>query len=199
MIRLQDILFEDTKWTGESWTACRQWKSHRNQFKSGTAQAKITITHLVSSFVLRYVGPKSGISISHASGGSGDTLHQLFNVMVCELNPWLALNNAKPLIDHIVTECKYDSGTKKYEFIIIVPYKYFDPTNIFTNMYNKTMGQKTVEHWQINHRGGWGHDPGVGAVKAASPKSPQLETATTVTTIPNSKNVITTHYAIYPL
>lgn len=185
MIRLKQLIAE---WTGAQWQACRQWKSHRNQFISGTDRAKITfIKNLGPMFVLKYTGPATGISISHAYGGSGDTLHQMFNVLICEINPWLLEKNYKPKIGEITTRCEKLSDNK-YVLIITVPCSY---------IHGPLMGDK----WQLNHRGGWGHDPGMSAVVNASPKkaitSGLMETVTEYTDVPGHREIIT-HFASYP-
>ena len=178
MIRLHDILFE-TK--GDAWESCRQWASHRQKYVSGTEQARVTIDK-GRIFTLKYEGPGRGISLAHADGASGDTLHQLFNILICEINPWLSSNTMKPDLDSIATRCIYDTKKKTYKLVIIVPCR------------------ENKRAWKLNHRGGWGHDPGMRAVINASPNSPQLETKTEYTTIPHDKHdTITTHFATWPI
>lgn len=179
MIRLKRLLQE---WTGESWTACRQWKSHREKYVAGTDRVSIEINKGLA-FRITYTGPATGISLSHAEGGSGDTLHQLFNILICEINPWLANKQMKPHLRQIITQClQLDKTT--YKFTIVVPCL------------------PDSEAWQLNHRGGWGHDPGMSAVVAASPKkaiaSGQLETITEYTKVPGHRD-ITTNFSAYPL
>lgn len=175
MIRLKRLLQE---WTGETWSSCRQWASHRAEYMSGAKKAVVTLQKSSTMFQLEYVGPSTGISLAHAKGGTGDTLHQLFNVLICEMNPWLAATQYKPRLQDITTRCLKDG--EYYIFLIQVPIEESD------------------RPWQINHRGGWGHDPGVGAVKSASPNVPERETHTDVTKIPGSSK-ITTHFATYPV
>jgi hypothetical protein len=175
MIRLKSLLCE---WEGESWRSCRQWASHQDEFTSGDGPATITLSKSAMDFELMYVGPDSGISIAHAKGGKGDTLHQLFNVLICEINPWLADTMYKPLINDIATSCsKRDS---LFEFTITVPLVESDTT------------------WQLNHRGGWGHDPGIGAVRSVTPNVPQREIATNTCVVPG-QGTITTYFAVYPI
>ena len=175
MIRLKSLLHE---WTGETWSSCRQWASHRTRYMSGQEKAVVTIQKAPSLFQLEYVGPGTGISLAHAKGGAGDTLHQLFNILICEMNPWLDATQYKPRLDDIVTRCTKDG--EYYIFLIQVPIEESD------------------RPWQINHRGGWGHDPGKGAVKSASPNVPEREIKTEITNIPGSGK-ITTHFATYPV
>jgi hypothetical protein len=51
----------------------------------------------------------------------------------------------------------------------------------------------------MNHRGGWGHDPGVGAIRSATPDSADREIATETTMIPRGGGKITTHFAVFPM
>lgn len=174
MIRLKSLLRE---WTGSSWTSCKQWNSNRADFESGAAGATISINKSPSMFELRYEGPATGISIAHAKGSAGDTLHQLFNVLICEINPWLFDTMYKPIITDIQTSCvKQD---KKYIFTILVPIV------------------ESEESWQLNHRGGWGHDPGANAVKSASPAN-AAEPVKNVVKVPGS-SVITTYFTTYTI
>lgn len=174
MIRLKRLL---TEWTGETWSSCRQWQSHRVKFV-GDAIPHVSTQLSTTQFELLYIGPSTGVSIAHAKGSSGDTLHQLFNVLICELNPELESGFMKPDLPGIQTSCKREGAN--YVFTIIVPL------------------QESDRAWQINHRGGWGHDPGIGAIKSATPDVPEREIATEITTIPGSGK-ITTHFATYPL
>lgn len=174
MIRLKSLLSE---WTGESWSSCQQWASQRDQFTSGDGLATITLNKSASQFELRYVGPATGISLAHAKRGTGDTLHQLFNVLICEINPWLFDTMYRPEIDQIATSCVKLDG--RFEFTIMVPISESDTS------------------WQMNHRGGWGHDPGVGAIRSATPNVPQREISTNTCTVPGLGK-ITTHFAVYP-
>ena len=176
MIRLKTLLRE---WTGETWSSCRQWASQRSRYLGSEDGVYVGIELTTTQFQLTYVGPDTGISLAHAKGGTGDTLHQLFNVMICEINPWLADNKIRPNIAGITTRC--NAREKDFELIIQVPLEPSDRT------------------WQMNHRGGWGWDPGIGAVKSASPDSPDIEFATEITMIPNGGGKITTHFATYPL
>ena len=176
MIRLKHLLAE---WTGETWSSCRQWASQRTRYMSGQEKAVVTIQKSSTMFQLEYVGPSTGISLAHAKGGREDTLHQLFNIMICEINPWLKDMQSKPRLNDIVTRCLKDG--EYYIFLIQVPLDESDRS------------------WQINHRGGWGHDPGLGAVRSVTPNVPQRELHTDTTLIPDDGGIITTHFATYPL
>jgi hypothetical protein len=175
MIRLKQLLRE---WTGETWTSCRQWASQRSKYIGSEEGVYVGTEISTSQFQLIYVGPSTGLSLAHAKGGSGDTLHQLFNVLICEINPWLANNKIRPNVAGITTECI--AREAEYELIIQVPLETSDRT------------------WQMNHRGGWGHDPGVGAIRSATPDSPDREIATEITVIPRGGK-ITTHFAVFPI
>jgi hypothetical protein len=186
MIRLKQLLQE---WTGETWKSYADWNSHKAdlikptiskpEFMPGPA---IAFTVNVAAFDITYQGPASGVHVAHRDGLSGDTLHQLFNVVIFELNPYLADNKLKPDLTGITTECtKSDSVKGVYTLTIHIP----------------LTEAKTA--WQINHRGGWGHDPGKSAVIANSPSwlDPN-DIYTEVTMIP-SGGKITTHFATYTL
>ena len=176
MIRLKHLLAE---WTGETWSSCRQWASQRSKYLGSEEGVYVGIELSTTQFQLTYIGPDTGLSLAHANKGTGDTLHQLFNVLICEINPWLADNKIRPNIADIKTQC--NAQDKVFELIIQVP---LEPSD---------------RAWQMNHRGGWGHDPGVGAVKSTSPDTPDREIATEITMIPNVGGTITTHFATYPL
>ena len=178
MIKMKSLLCE---WTGESWTSCRQWGAHHSKFMSGEGGAKISISSTSTSFKLSYQGPSSGISIAHANGSSGDTLHQLFNVLICELNPRLAQKNVKPDIDSITSTCT--KSDDKYNMSITVPLMSSDRA------------------WQLNHRGGWRKsDPGDAEVKSLSVYNKALREgpARHVTQVPGG-NSIYTYFITYPL
>jgi hypothetical protein len=178
MIRLKHLLMEDRDWTGEAWKSCKQWNSHKGTFLSGAGPAKISIGTGATSIQLKYEGPGSGLSIAHADRGSGDTLHQLFNVIVCELNPKLANVKMKPVIDNISTNCIATSNGN-YEMTISIPFESADGP------------------WQLNHRGKWSkNDPGPDEVKANVPEGAEI--SRNVTNVPGG-NSIYTYFATYPL
>jgi hypothetical protein len=178
MIRLKSLLLE---WTGDDWRSCAQWNSHRDKFISGEAGATIKFNKSGTSYGLQYEGPASGISIAHAKRSSGDTLHQLFNVLICEFNPWLADTMYKPIISDIKTSCTKQG--KKYVFTIDVP----------------IVDQSSAPYtpWQLNHRGGWGHNPGANAVKNASPDDAE-KPVLNIVSIPGYDD-INTWFTTYPI
>lgn len=177
MIRLITLLRE---WTGERWAACSHWNSHRAEFLSGSGKAHVTLRKSMSGFMIEYEGPGSGVAMAHASKSGGDTLHQLFNVMVCELNPYLVTHSLKPDLSQFKSVCTKESN--RYTFTIQVPLV------------------AAEEPWQINHRGSWsGKDPGESRVNAETPKSERREGPVRhVSTIPGS-NSIYTYLVTYPL
>ena len=186
MIRLKQLLHE---WTGETWNAYTDWKSHKNdlltttilapEFMSGPA---IEVNASNSAFTITYQGPASGVHVAHANGSSGDTLHQLFNVIIFELNPYLANKKLKPNLRSITTKCTKSKRVKNtYTLTIRIPLN------------------KSNTAWQINHRGGWGHDPGQDAVINNSPAwLKPADVYAEVTAVPQGEN-ITTHFATYTL
>jgi hypothetical protein len=177
MISLKRLIQE---WMGQGWSSCRQWASQRSQFESGEIGAKIKLVKTASRFTLMYAGPATGISIAHAKGSSGDTLHQLFNVLICEMNPWLAANKVKPQIYKATSSCRKNTDGS-YHMVIEMPCVPSD------------------KYWQINHRGGWGHDPGAKSVIAASNDNEGLEGPSTIVVAIPGNGVITTHFARFPL
>jgi hypothetical protein len=186
MIRLKQLILE---LTNKPWDSCVNWDSNKEnlikpiilspEFMPGPA---IAIETNSANFTATYQGPASGVHVAHAKGLNGDTLHQLFNVVACELNTYLADKKLKPDLPGITTECTKSETVKGvYTLIIHVP----------------LTESKTA--WQINHRGGWGHDPGKNAVIKAAPSWLDPEDVYTETTIIPSGGKITTHFATYTL
>jgi hypothetical protein len=127
---------------GSSWKSCLAYKAKGGLNYYGD---KIKINKSQGKFEISYNGPSTGLSIAHASGSKGDTLHQIYNVLICEINPFLASGKMKPDIDGITVE----QGDSKNEpkLRIKVPLSSSDKT------------------WQLDRRGGWGHDPGGSKMK----------------------------------
>ena len=176
MIRLKHLLAE---WTGETWSSCRQWASQRSKYLGSEEGVYVGIELSTTQFQLIYIGPDTGLSLAHANKGTGDTLHQLFNVLICEINPWLADNKIRPNIADIETQCI--AQDKVFELIIQVP---LEPSD---------------RAWQMNHRGSWGGVPSINLIKSASPDVPERELHTDTVVIPNDGGKIITHFATYPL
>jgi peptidoglycan hydrolase-like protein with peptidoglycan-binding domain len=121
---------------GSGWNSCKAW---RNKGGLNSWGDKIKIEKSSSQFKISYNGPSSGLSIAHAKGG-GDTIHQLYNVLICEINPFLAGGKLLPDIENIST-----SGGK----------------NGSNSTLTITIPLKTTKNtYQLDRRGGWNHDPG---------------------------------------
>ena len=84
------------KIVGSGWKSCKSWKSKGGASGWGD---KIKVDKSSSQFKVTYKGPSSGLSIAHAANG-GDTIHQLYNVLICEINPFLGQGKMKPNIYH---------------------------------------------------------------------------------------------------
>jgi len=121
---------------GSGWKSCKAWREKGGLSKWGD---KIQISKSSSNFTISYKGPSSGLSIAHAAGG-GDTIHQLYNVLICEINPFLSTTKAKPNIKNIQVSGGKEGGQSTLK--ISVPLESSD------------------EHYQLDRRGGWNHDPG---------------------------------------
>ena len=125
--------FNNNEITGDNWVSCKNYKNYdRNNIK---------IVKSKNSFYLNYMGPISGVSIAHAKNGKGDTIHQIYNVLICEINPFLSKGNMKPDINKIIIESN-EQPNKDYTLTITVPLEDCDET------------------YQLDRRGGWGHNPG---------------------------------------
>ena len=125
------------KIVGSGWRSCKAWNSG-GKTKYGD---KFKVTKNSNGFMIGYNGPESGLSIAHAANG-GDTIHQVYNVLICEINPFLSQGGLKPNIDGI----KFETGRQRGN----------SQLNIFVPI---TKGEGV---WQLDRRGGWGHDPGSG-------------------------------------
>jgi hypothetical protein len=121
---------------GSEWKSCKAWRS-----KGGLSSwsDNVNVDKSSSQFKISYNGPSSGLSIAHAANGK-DTIHQLYNILICELNPFLYEGNMKPNINNIKTES--GKSGKNSTLTITVPLEHSDDT------------------YQLDRRGGWGHDPG---------------------------------------
>jgi peptidoglycan hydrolase-like protein with peptidoglycan-binding domain len=139
---------QSSKIVGSDWNSCKAWRNKGGLSKWGNL---ISISKGDSEFNVKYVGPSSGLSIAHAKGG-GDTIHQLYNVLICEINPFLSKGGLKPDIENIRTLT--GKNGKNSELSISVPLV------------------KDSGVYQLDRRGGWGHDPGSGKM---SQKCNQIE------------------------
>ena len=130
------------KIVGSGWRSCNAWKSKGGLSGWGD---KIKVDKSPSQFKITYKRPSSGLSIAHAANG-GDTIHQLYNVLICEINPFLGQGKMKPKIDDIRTEG--GKNGKDSTLSIIVPI------------------ENSEETYQLDRRGGWNHDPGGSNMKS---------------------------------
>lgn len=121
---------------GSKWKSCKSW---RGKGGIGFWKNNFTIVTSPTNFTITYKGPSNGLSIAHAANG-GDTLHQVYNVLICEINPYLADNKLKPIISDIRAVSSKEG--KNSTITISVPLKEDENT------------------YQLDRRGGWGHDPG---------------------------------------
>ena len=121
---------------GSGWKSCKAW---RNKGGLGFWGKNFQINESTNNFTISYKGPGSGLSIAHAANG-GDTLHQVYNVLICEINPFLAKNKLKPVIDNIQVSGGKDG--KESTLTISVPL------------------EKSEYTYQLDRRGGWNHNPG---------------------------------------
>jgi hypothetical protein len=125
---------------GSGWKSCKAWSSSGK----GKHGDKFKVVKNKTGFMIGYNGPASGLSIAHAGNG-GDTIHQVYNVLICEINPFLAQGGLKPNIDGIRFETSQKRGSSQL------------------NIYVPITSGKGV--WQLDRRGGWGHDPGPGKME----------------------------------
>ena len=135
-IDLSKIKVDQSKITGSSWSSCKMWKGKGGI--SGNSD-KVSTSSSSQGFTISYNGPASGLVLAH-SGNGKDTIHQLYNILICEINPYLAQGGMKPDIDNIT----FDTGSdgKNSKLTISVPFI------------------KSNGIYQIDRRGGWMHDPG---------------------------------------
>jgi hypothetical protein len=164
------------KIVGTDWDSCRRYKN-----KGGLSNFSkyLKIDKNSSRFQLTYEGPASGIDICHASGGS-DTLHQAFNVLVCEINPYLYDNMLKPNIQKV--EFEIYKKEKNYKLVITVPL------------------EKAEKVFQLNRRGGWGHKDGKSTMENECKKNSDCEGPKTYTIrVPETSKDITEYFISYSI
>ena len=157
MIRLKALLLEDQKKIvpnalGDMWQACKNWNaSGKSNYWNGTdGKPNITIDISKSELFVAYEGKTSGFAIA-TPNNEMDSIHQVFNILICEGNSYLeAYPGLKPNLQAItVTSAKLVQGVS---LTVTIPFVQEDDTTIY----------------QFNRRGGWTHDPGPSAVIAAS-------------------------------
>lgn len=134
---------------GASWSSCKSWlSSGRSSYWNGSdGKPKISININDTGMQLSYTGPGTGYAIAHASNSKGDSLHQSFNVIIAEANPYLLKGKLKPNVFNIKTRCVKNKNI--YTMDISIPF-----IKVSQGIY------------QLNRRGGWGHDPGANAISS---------------------------------
>ena len=159
---------------GSKWGSCKSFRS-----KGGLSKFDdlFDISKSSSNFKISYKGPASGLNIAHKTNGT-DTIHQVFNVLICEINPYLYSNKLKPDIKNIRFETGKDGKDSKLS--ISVPL------------------QKSDKIYQLDRRGGWGH---LGGKSKMDQKCSKVEDCigpiTHVASGPFGK--ITEYFITYPL
>ena len=138
------------EYVGQHWNSGKAWKSKGgiSYWNGSDNRPKIEIKVDDTGFNIKYIGKASGYAISHAKNGTGDTLHQVFNVIMFECNPYLLKGKLKPDIESIQTTCNLSKGL--YNMTISIPF-----VNVDEGIY------------QINRRGGMGWDPTETAIKSS--------------------------------
>jgi len=123
---------------GSDWNSCKDWRSQGGLTKWGDL---VSISKSDSEFNITYTGPSFGLAIAHAKKGK-DTVHQIYNILICEINPFLFKGGLKPNVENIKTNT--GKVGKKVQISISVPL------------------DKEEGTFQLDRRGGWNHDPGGG-------------------------------------
>jgi hypothetical protein len=108
---------ESTSTKPECCTSCNCWGDcgGSSHFNGTNGRPKIVVDKSDSYFSVSYDGPSTGYLIKHGKCGSGDSIHQLCNVLTYEINKYLKGKKLKPNINDI--EFEKDGG----EFTIGVP------------------------------------------------------------------------------
>jgi len=114
-------------------TSCNCWGDcgGSSYFNGTNGRPKITVDKSDTYFSVSYDGPSTGYLIKHGKCGSGDSIHQLCNVLTYEINKYLKGKKLKPDIDLIDFE---KSGN---EFTIGVPL------------------ESSEKSWKLERRGRW--------------------------------------------
>ena len=165
MIQLRTLLTEND-WVGSTWKSCKHWNQTGLSYWDGQVDSKtkrrrpeIKIDKSAAEFSLSYLGPASGWAISHADRGSGDTLHQIFNVLMCECNPWLKDRPLRPDIENIAIRSRIRDAM--YDVTITIP---------------MIAEPEASKRWQIDRRGSMGGgDPGEQIILKSTSRKPNLQ------------------------
>ena len=127
---------------GSEWKSCKAWRS-----KGGLSSftENVHVDKSSNQFKISYTGPASGLSIAHAGNGK-DTIHQLFNILICEINPILYEGNLKPNIDNI----KKENELLKNELSLIKNQTVINNTQNTTNNTQNVNTQNNVVNIILN-------------------------------------------------
>lgn len=156
MIRLKNLIME---YIGAGWSSCKAWNSKGTSYWDGSnGRPKIEFETGPAMFYIHYTGPAGGHTIASAKSGARDTMHQVFNIMVCECNKYLAsTGKLKPSLEDIEVKCTVNKGI--YDMYIII---YLEDVESGT--------------YQINRRGSMNNgDPGEKSVLSAIGNVKNLE------------------------
>jgi hypothetical protein len=132
-----------------------------------------------SNFTVNYKGPSSGKDICHASNGK-DTLHQIFSLLICEINPYLYDEMLKPNINKITVNVSKKTK-QEYSLSIDVPL------------------EKSDIVYQLNRRGGWGHKDGKDIMSRECEKNLNCEGPKTYVFKIEGLNDITEYFISYSI
>jgi len=162
--------------TGIGWRSCKYWNGGNN-IKYGNM---FNFTKTPNLIEVEYSGPSKGISIAHANNSEGDTIHQVFNVLICEMNPYLSSINAKPDINNIYFTTGKNGND--YKLKISIPLENSD------------------KPYQLNRRGGWGHTSSDGKREMENTCKNKTGCYGPITHVANGPfGKITEHFITYPL
>lgn len=177
MIRLKSLLTEQQV-VKSTWTSCKSWfAAGGTAYWNGTGgRPKIQFAINASGMFFEYNGPGTGYAIAHAKRSTADTLHQSFNVIVCEINRYLIRGGLKPALSGISANANLEQDM--YTMNVWIPFDVVDPDL----------------KYQLNRRGGWGHDPGANALISDIGDVKNLEGPVTVRV---SGVNITEHFVTY--
>jgi len=146
------------EYVGDSWSSCKAWNSKGTGYWNGSnGRPKIEVDANDAVFYIQYKGKAGGHAIASAKNSAGDTMHQVFNIIVCECNKYLAKGKLKPDIKEVQVTCNVNKGI--YDMSITIPLE-------------------TVESgtYQLNRRGSMNNgDPGENSVLSAIGNVKNLE------------------------
>ncbi len=179
MIRLKHLITEQTP-IGSGWNACKRWKSSggTSYWNGEDGRPEIFIEYANNEFLFAYTG-KNGYVIATPENQT-DSLHQLFNIILCEMNPILIKGGLKPDIKSITANCTYFKEERVYDLNVSIPLIEVD-----ANL-----------KYQIDRRGGWGHTGGKSDLPKAATRKNYEGPHTVVINDGNGRN-ITEYFVTY--